>query len=122
MFRLSVDISLKAVRVNTTLNVTWSRENNVITNDTRTTVSPVSGSGDSYTASLTYSPINISDSGNITANISLTVDPYESMCVENIATDTDTETLSVKGIFTGKILLMLFSLSCRSSRSSCDYY
>ena len=102
MFTLSFYILLRAVRVNTTLNVTWSRENDVITNDTRTTVSPVSGSGDSYTASLTYSPITISESGNITANISLTVGPYESVCLQTIATDTDTETLSVKGIFTGK--------------------
>ena len=94
-FTLSVDISLRAVRVRTTLNVTWSRGNDVITSDTRTTVSVVSGSGDNYTASLTYSPIAISDSGPITAIISLSVGPYESMCSWTSATDTD---LNVHGI------------------------
>ena len=96
MFTLSVDISLRSVTVNTTLNVTWSRGSDVIANDTRTTVSAVNGSGDSYTASLTYSPITISDSGPITANVSLYVGPYESMC--SGTSDTDTELLVVYGI------------------------
>ena len=88
-FTLSVDISLKSVTVKTTLNATWSRGNDVIPNDTCTTVSTVSGSGDNYTSSLTYSPITISDSGRITATISLYVGPYESMCSWTSATDTD---------------------------------
>ena len=88
-FTLSVDISLRSVTVNTTLNVTWSRGNDVIANDSRTTVSDVSGSGDSYTASLTYSPITTSDSSTITATIFLSVGPYESMCSWTSATDTD---------------------------------
>ena len=94
MFKLSVDILLSAVRVKT-LNVTWSRGNDVITSDTRTTVSVVSGSGDNYTASLIYSPITISDSGRITVTISLSVGSYESMCSWTSATDTD---LNVHGI------------------------
>ena len=93
-FKLSVDISLRSMRVKTTPKVTWSRGNDVIANDT-CTISVVSGSGDSYTASLTYSPTTTSDSGPITANISLYVGPYESMCSWTSATDTY---LSVHGI------------------------
>ena len=60
-FVLTADISLSGVSGNISLGITWRRGNDVIANDTRTTVSALSGSGDSYTASLTYSPINISD-------------------------------------------------------------
>ena len=97
-FTLSVDISFNSLRMNITLmiSVTWSRGNDVIANDTRTTVSAVSSSGDSYTASLTYSPITISDSGLIKVNISAYVDPYESICSRTSATDT--ERLVVHGI------------------------
>ena len=94
-FTLSVNISFISLRMTITPNVTWSRGKDVITNDTRTTVSPVSGSGDSYTASLTYSPITTSDSGNITANVSVYVGSYDSMCSWTFATDTD---LLVHGI------------------------
>ena len=94
-FTLSVDISLRSMRVKATLNVTWSRGNDVIVNDTRIAVSAVSGSGGNYTASHTYSPITISDSGRITATISLYVSPYDSMCSWTSATDTD---LLVHGI------------------------
>ena len=69
-FVLTADISLSGVNGDIPLYITWNGRNDVIANDTRTTVSAVSGSGDSYTASLTYSPITISDSGNITANVS----------------------------------------------------
>ena len=64
---LTADISLSGVNGNISLDITWSRGNDVIANDTCTTVSAVSGSRDSYTASLTYSPIT---SGSITANVS----------------------------------------------------
>ena len=66
-FVLTADISLSGVNGDISLDITWRRGNDVIANDTRTTVSAVSGSGDNYTASLTYSPITISDSSNITA-------------------------------------------------------
>ena len=69
-FVLTADISLSEVNGDISLDITWRRGNDVIASDTRTTVSAVSGSGDSYTASLTYSPITISDSGNITATVS----------------------------------------------------
>ena len=102
-FTLSVDISLRSVRVNT-LNVTWLRGNYTIASDTRTTVSAVSGSEKSYTASLTYSPITISDSGQITANISVYVGSYESICSWTSAT----EHLLVHGIslFKGSIIIV----------------
>ena len=53
------------------LDILWRRGNDVIVNDSHIIISPVSGSGDSYTASLTYSPITISDSGQITAIITV---------------------------------------------------
>ena len=102
-FALSVNISFSSLRMNKTPNVTWSRGKDVISSGTRTTVSPVSGSGDSYTASLTYSPITISDSGQITATVTISVyfGPYKSMCSRTFATDTGK--LVVHGIsFYGK--------------------
>ena len=84
-FVLTADISLSGVNRYTSLDITWNRGNDVIANDTRTTVSAVSGSGDSYTASLTYSPITISDSGQITVNISQS-DKSTHMNIETVAT------------------------------------
>ena len=78
---------------NISLDITWRRGNDVIANDTRTTVSAVCGSGDNYTASLTYSPITISDSGNITANVS----PSDESTHINIETGTNTVMLTVEG-------------------------
>ena len=95
-FVLTADISLSGVNGYISLDITWRRGNDVIDNDTRTTVSAVSGSGDSYTASLTYSPITISDSGQITANMSVCVGSDGSICIQISATDT--EQLLVHGI------------------------
>ena len=92
-FVLTADISLSGVNGDISLDITWRRGNDVIASDTHTTVSAVSGSGDSYTASLTYSPITISDSGQITANVSPS---YESTHM-NIMTVTNTVTVTVKG-------------------------
>ena len=94
-FMLTADISLSRVNISLGIIITWSRGNAVIVNDTHTTVSAVIGSGDSYTASLTYSPITISDSGQITANVTVTVSSL------NIhLTATGTESLHVQGIHT----------------------
>ena len=71
---LTADISFSGqsrVNVDKSLDILWRRGNDPIASDTRTTVSPVSGSGDSYTASLTYSPITISDHGLITAIVTV---------------------------------------------------
>ena len=105
-FVLSADISfsdLSAVDVDLSLDVSWSRDSDVIANDsdvmasdTRTTISAVSGSGESYTASLTYTPIATSDSGQVTATV--TVGPADdSMYIENL-TANDTEMLTVEGM------------------------
>ena len=95
-FVLTADISLSGVHVYR-LDITWSRGNDAIASDTRTTVSPVSGSGDSYTASLTYSPITISDSGQITANVSPSVADESTHL--NIGTVTNTVMLTVEGVY-----------------------
>ena len=57
---LTADISFRdhsRVNVDKSLDILWKRGNNAIVNDTHITISAVSGSGDSYTASLTHSPI-----------------------------------------------------------------
>ena len=92
-FVLTADISLSGVNGDISLDITWSKGNDVIPNDTRTTVSAVSGSGDSYTASLTYSPITISDSGQITAIVTVS-------SLNTYFTSTGKEALNVQGIHT----------------------
>ena len=51
-----------------TVGISWSGGGGVISNDSRTAVTPVSGGG-VYTASLTYSPITTSDGGQFIANV-----------------------------------------------------
>ena len=96
-FVLMGDISLSGVNGDISLKTTWSRGNDVIVGDSRIKVSAVRGSGDSYTASLTYSPITISDSGQITAIVTVS-----SMHVYLIATGT--QSLNVQGIQTCTII------------------
>ena len=93
---LTADISLSGVNGDILLDITWRRGNDVIiASDTRTTVSAVSGSGDNYTASLTHSPITISDSGLITVTVTVTVSS-----LHTYFTATATESLIVRGIYT----------------------
>ena len=103
-FVLTAVISLSRVNVEISLDITWSRGNDVIANDTHTTVSDVSGSGDSYTASLTYSPITISDSGNITATVTVTVSS-----LHVYLTATGTESLHVQGIQTCRLIIRYYT-------------
>ena len=93
-FMLTADISLSGVNGDISLDITWNRMNDVIAIDTRTTVSVVSGSGNSYTAALFYAPITISDSGNITANVS----PSNESTHINIETVANTVMLTVEGV------------------------
>ena len=86
------------VNVDKSLDILWRRGNDVIVNDSRITISAVSGSGDSYTASLTYSPITISDSGQITATV--TVRPMEVNEYVRPVNATALESLIIKGIYT----------------------
>ena len=93
-FVLTADISLSGVNGKILLKTTWSKGNDVIVGDSRTTVSavsPVNGSGDIYTASLTYSPITISDSGQITVTVTVSL-------LHVYLTATGTESLHVQGI------------------------
>ena len=78
------------------LDISWSRGSDVIASDTRTDISPVSGSGDSYTASLTYTPIATSDGGQFTAIV--TVSPSDGSMFVQTVTATDTEMLTVEGM------------------------
>ena len=84
------------VNVDKSLDILWKRGNDVIVSDSHITISPVSGSGDSYTASLTYSPITISDRGLITAIV--TVRPtIENEYIRTVNV-TALESLSITGI------------------------
>ena len=97
-FTLSADISfsdLSGVDVDISLEISWSRGSDVIGNDTRTAVSAVSGSGDNYTASLTYSPITTSDSGNITATVTVRA-TNGSMYIRSVMAN-GTDMISVEG-------------------------
>ena len=100
-FQLRVDISFNDLTVDIAIGISWNRQNDesgnaVIKNSTRTTVSAVIGSGDSYTASLTYTPITISDSGNITTTVSVSL-PDESTCVQTEVIISNMTTLHVEG-------------------------
>ena len=134
-FELRVDISFTDLTVDIAIDISWKQSNNNITaigNDNRTTVSSFSGSGDSYSSTLAYSPIAISDSGNITAIVTINLSSSnESSCAEIKVSDT--EQLIVEGIITfnhnfqpyyvtkacgGYLLFLPF----RSPSSNSDYY
>ena len=99
-FGLSTDISfsdLSGVDVAITVGISWSGGGGVIANDSRTAVTPVSGGGGSYTASLTYSPITTSDGGQFTANVTFRP-TTESMYILGGSVQ-DTEMVMVSGEF-----------------------
>ena len=83
------------VNVSISLTLSWSRDgDNIISND-HITISNVSDSERGYTASLTYSPIATSDSGLITATV--TVSPSDdSMYIQSVIA-TATDTLCIQG-------------------------
>ena len=80
---------LSIVDVEISLNISWSRHSAIVLNNSLTTVSGVSGSGTSYTASLSFSPIAISDSGQSTAIV--TVRPATTSYIIQSVTATETE-------------------------------
>ena len=82
--------------MNISLDISWSNGSDLLVNDTRTAISPVSSSGDSYTASLIYTPIATSDSGQFTATVTVSLSD-DSMYIHTV-TATDTEMLTVDGI------------------------
>ena len=83
------------VNIPLSMTVRWRRGNNAIGNDTRTSVSAVSGSGGIYTASLNYSPISISESGTFTATV--VVSPDDESAYINPVIASDTLSLNVLG-------------------------
>ena len=98
-FTLTSDISFSdesGVDVDISLDISWTRDSAVIASDGRTTVSGVSGSGTSYTASLSFSPIATSDSGQFTATV--TVRPATtSQYIQSVTATGNTEIVIVEG-------------------------
>ena len=90
------DDDVRAVDVDLTLDISWTRGSDVIISDTRITVSDVSGSDTSYTASLTFSPITTDDTGSYTASV--TVRPTTTSQYIQTVTVTDTEMVDVMGM------------------------
>ena len=79
-----------------------------IASDGRTTVSDVSGSGTRYTASLSFSPIAISDSGQFIATV--TVSPTTtSQYIQSVTATTDTEIVNVAGMRNEMVLFVRLS-------------
>ena len=101
-FTLNADISeiplidSDIVSVEVSLVITWTRDGDVIRSNDHISVSSVSVSESGYTASLTYSPIAISDSGLITATV--TVSPSDdSRYIQSVAVRAN-ERLTVLGM------------------------
>ena len=88
-FVLTADISLSGVNGDISLDITWSRGNDVVDRDRHYIVSDVNGI--SYRSSLTYSPITISDGGQLTAIVTVS-------SLHVTLTATGTESLHVQGI------------------------
>ena len=88
---------VSGVDVDISLDISWTRSSAVIASDGRTTASGVSGSGTSYTASLFFSPIAISDSGQFTATV--TVSPTTtSQYIQSVNATANTEIVTVEGM------------------------
>ena len=127
-FGLRVDISFTNLRVDIAIDISWKQSNNItgnaaIGNDNRTSVSSVSGSGDSYSSTLTYSPIAISDSGNITAIVTINLSSSnESSCAEIKASDTEQLIVEGKYYVTEVYEVSLLFLPFRSPNSNGKYY
>ena len=85
-----------AVTVPIAVDITWSTVDGNVSNSSRTTVSPVSGGGGSYTASLTFQPITISDAGQYTATVTFNP-PADSMYIRG-GSATATHTIAVDGM------------------------
>ena len=97
-FTLNAEISFSdstVVDESLSLTISWSRNGDIITSNDHITISNVSDIESDYTASLTYSPIATSDSGLITATV--TVSPSDdSMYIQSV-TATATDSLCIQG-------------------------
>ena len=83
------------VNVSISLTISWSRDGDNITSNDHITISNVSDNGRRYTASLTYSPIATSDSGLITATV--TVSPSDDSVYIQSVIAIVTDTLCIQG-------------------------
>ena len=101
IFTLNAEITFSdptVVDVEILLALKWSRDDVLIASNDRISVSSVSTSESGYTASLTYSPIATSDSGLITATVSVSPSD-DSMYIQSV-TATAVHNLSVHGMTT----------------------
>ena len=101
IFTLNAEITFSdptVVDVEILLALKWSRDDVLIASNDRISVSSVSTSESGYTASLTYSPIATSDSGLITATVSVSPSA-DSMYIQSV-TATAVHNLSVHGMTT----------------------
>ena len=98
IFTLNAEITFSdptVVDVEILLALNWSRDDVLIASNDRISVSSVSTSERGYTASLTYSPIATSDSGLITATV--TVSPSDDFMFIQSVTATVVHNLRVQG-------------------------
>ena len=88
---LTSHISLSdADSMEVSVEITWTKGSDVIVNDSHTRVSTVSGNSSRYTASLSFSPVAITDGGPITATVTI-ISPLQTVTVS------DTHILEVTG-------------------------
>ena len=101
-FALNAEIMFNnptVVDVEISLAIVWSKDGNMVKSNNHIDISSVAISGSGYTASLTYSPIATSDSGLITATV--TVSPSDDsmyMYIQPVNVTATPLTLSVQGI------------------------
>ena len=101
-----------AVTVPIAVGITWSTVNGSVSNSNRTIVSPVSGDGGSYIASLTFQPITTSDTGQYTANVTFSP-PAGSMYIRG-GSATATPSVAVDGMLGVRVFLSTCSSAgCR---------
>ena len=101
-FTLNAEITFSdptVVDVGILLALNWSRDDVLITSNNRISVSSVSTSESGYTASLTYTPIATSDSGLITATVSVSPSDDSISYIQSV-TATAVHNFSVHGMTT----------------------
>ena len=114
-FTLNAEISINdptVVDMEISMTISWSTNDNIITSNNCISISPVTLSKSGYTASITYSPITTSDSGLITAT--LTVSPSDDSIYIKSVTANETHTINVEGIHcdgkcTNTITILVFA-------------
>ena len=69
---LTSHISVSGVDDIISVEISWTRGNDVIVNDSHTTVSAVSGNSSRYSASLSFSPVTTADGGPMIVIVTIT--------------------------------------------------